>query len=183
MLNRLADYTEQRQASRQKIQLAAIYPIILTFVCIGIVGFFSAMVPDIIKVFINNGQKLLMLTEVMLALSDWTVKYGLYVLVVLVAGGFGFKYMMTKPAFRLQVHRQMLYLPFIKNGAGTNTARFASTLSILNSSGVPLVEALRISAEVLSNQYLKQKVADASQKVREGASLHKSLSKPATFLP
>lgn len=185
VLNRLADYTEQRQASRQKIQLAAIYPIILTFVCIGIVGFLLGyVVPDIIKVFINNGQKLPMLTEVMLALSDWTVKYGLYVLVVLVAGGFGFKYMMTKPAFRLQVHRQMLYLPFIKKMVrGTNTARFASTLSILNSSGVPLVEALRISAEVLSNQYLKQKVADASQKVREGASLHKSLEQTGYFPP
>jgi general secretion pathway protein F len=185
VLNRLADYTEQRQASRQKIQLAAIYPIILTFVCIGIVGFLLGyVVPDIIKVFINNGQKLPMLTEVMLTLSDWTVSYGLYVLVVIVLAVMGFNYAMTKPAFRLQVHRQLLYMPFLKKMVrGSNTARFASTLSILNSSGVPLVEALRISGEVLGNQYLKLRVAEASQKVREGASLHKSLEQTGYFPP
>lgn len=185
VLNRLADYTEQRQASRQKIQLAAIYPVILTLVCIGIVGFLLGyVVPDIIKVFVNQGQELPTLTQALLVLSDWTVSYGLYALLLIVAAIVAFNYALRKPAFRLQVHRQILHVPFVsKMVRGTNTARFASTLSILNSSGVPLVEAMRIAGEVLGNQYLKLRLSEATQKVREGGSLHKSLEQTGYFPP
>ena len=185
VLNRLADYTEQRHASRQKIQLAAVYPIILTLVCIGIVGFLLGyVVPDIIRVFLNNGQALPTLTEMLLVLSDWTVRYGLFVAIALILGGVAFRYAMQRPAFRMHVHRQLLHLPFVAGFVrGTNTARYASTLSILNSSGVPLVEAMRIAGEVLGNQYLKQKVAAATQQVKEGASLHRSLEQTGYFPP
>ncbi len=185
VLNRLADYTEQRQLSRQKIQLAAIYPIILCFVCIGIVGFLLGyVVPDIIKVFINNGQELPTLTKGLLWLSEWTVSYGAYALILIVAGVFAFRYALQKPAFRLRFHHYLLHMPFFsKMVRGTNTARFASTLSILNSSGVPLVDAMRIAGEVLGNQFLKLRVAEATQKVREGGSLHKALEQTGYFPP
>jgi len=174
VLNRLADYTEQHQASRQKIQLAAIYPIILAIVALAIVGFLLGyVVPDMIKVFINSGQELPVLTTVVLALSNWVTDYGLY---AVVAGGsvlICFRYGLKNQRFKLFVHRQILHAPFINRMArGINTARYASTLSILNSSGVPLVEAMSIAGEVLGNQFLKLKVADATQKVKEGGSLH-----------
>ncbi|WP_197469302.1 type II secretion system F family protein, partial [Oleiphilus sp. HI0125] len=71
VLNRLADYTEGRQAARQKIQLAAIYPVILSIVAISIVVFLlTYVVPDIIEVFINNGQALPLLTQALLSVSD-----------------------------------------------------------------------------------------------------------------
>lgn len=185
VLNRLADYTEQRQLSRQKIQLAAIYPIILCFVCIAIVGFLLGyVVPDIIKVFINNGQELPTLTRALLWLSNATVDYGVYVVVLIVIAIAGFRYAIQQPSFRLRYHRALLHVPgFSRMVRGTNTARFASTLSILNSSGVPLVDAMRIAGEVLSNQYLKGRVAEATQKVREGGSLHKALEQTGYFPP
>ncbi|ABC30656.1 type II secretion system inner membrane protein GspF [Hahella aquimaris] len=185
VLNRLADYTEQRQMSRQKIQLAAIYPIILTFVAFGIVGFLLGyVVPDIIKVFVSKGQALPALTQVILALSDFVANYALLIVAALVIAFFSFTYAMKKEGFRLQVHRQLLHLPFTaKMSRGINTARFASTLSILNSSGVPLVDAMRIAGEVLSNQWLKLRVAEAAQKVREGGSLYKCLEQTGYFPP
>ncbi len=185
VLNRLADYMEGRQQARQKIQLAAIYPAILTVVAISIVIFLlSYVVPDIISVFVRNGQKLPTLTQLILNMSDFIVNYGAYIFVVLIAAGFGFNFMMKKDAFRYKVHKQMLSMPFIsKISKGMNTARFASTLSILNSSGVPLVDAMRISGEVLSNDCLKASVAEAAQKVSEGVSLHVALEQTGYFPP
>ena len=185
VLNRLADYTEQHHASRQKIKLAAVYPVILAVVAMIIVGFLLGyVVPDIIKVFINNGQELPLLTTVVLALSNWVTQYGLYAVLVIVVLIIGFRYGMTKQNFRLSVHRHILHAPLVaKMSRGLNTARYASTLSILNSSGVPLVDAMRIAGEVLGNQYLKLKVADAAQKVKEGGTLHKSLEQTGYFPP
>ncbi|WP_250658168.1 type II secretion system inner membrane protein GspF [Alkalimarinus coralli] len=185
VLNRLADYTEARQQARQKIQLAAIYPVILSVVAISIVVFLlTYVVPDIIEVFINNGQELPALTQSLLVVSDFLSNWGLYIFIVLVIAFVIFQYFMKKDTFRFSVHKKILTTPFVsKLSRGMNTARFASTLSILNSSGVPLVEAIRISGEVLSNDCLKSSIMDAAVMVSEGSSLTKSLENTGYFPP
>ncbi|MCH2159096.1 MAG: type II secretion system inner membrane protein GspF [Oleiphilaceae bacterium] len=185
VLNRLADYTEGRQAARQKIQLAAIYPVILSIVAISIVVFLlTYVVPDIIEVFINNGQALPPLTQALLSVSDFLAEWGGLLAAFLVIAFIGFQYMLKRPSFRFQWHRQLLVWPFIKKlSRGTNTAQFASTLSILTSSGVPLVEAMKISSEVLSNDCLKASLQDSAKQVSEGASLHKALENTGYFPP
>ncbi len=185
VLNRLADYTESRQQARQKIQLAAIYPVILSVVAISIVVFLlTYVVPDIIEVFINNGQELPALTQGLLVVSGFLTHWGVYILVALAAVVFGFNYLLKKDKFRFSVHKKILSAPFIsKMSKGMNTARFASTLSILNSSGVPLVEAIRISGEVLSNDCLKSSVMEAAVMVSEGSSLKNSLESTGYFPP
>lgn len=185
VLNRLADYTEARQQAKQKIQLAAIYPVILSVVAISIVVFLlTYVVPDIIKVFVNNGQELPPLTNALLAASGFLTSYGIYILIIIIACISLFSYSMRKEAFRMVIHKKFLEAPFVKKlSRGTNAARFASTLSILNSSGVPLVEAMKISGEVLSNDYLKSRILEAAQKVSEGGSLQKSLEQSGYFPP
>lgn len=185
VLNRLADYTEARQQARQKIQLAAIYPVILSFVAISIVVFLlTYVVPDIIEVFVNNGQELPTLTQGLLAISGFLASWGALILVLLVVSGVAFKFMLTKQGFRFAYHKRLLHLPFIKRlSRGTNTSQYASTLSILNSSGVPLVEAMKIATEVLSNDCLKAALSEATQLVSEGASLHKALEQTGYFPP
>ena len=114
VLNRLADYTESRQQARQKIQLAAIYPMILTLVAVSIVVFLlTYVVPDIITVFVRNGQELPGLTQALLSASDFLGAWGIYLALVIVACGVGFKLMLKKDAFRLKVHKQLLHTPFI----------------------------------------------------------------------
>ncbi len=185
VLNRLADYTENRQAARQKIQLAAIYPIILSLVAISIVVFLlTYVVPDIIEVFINNGQALPPLTQGLLNVSDFLADWGGALAVLLFMAFVVFRYMLRKKSFRFAWHKQLLMLPFVKKlSRGTNTAQFASTLSILTSSGVPLVDAMKISSEVLGNDCLKASLQTAAQQVSEGASLHKALDNTGYFPP
>ncbi|MBS3804179.1 MAG: type II secretion system inner membrane protein GspF [Oleiphilaceae bacterium] len=185
VLNRLADYTENRQEARQKIQLAAIYPIILSFVALAIVVFLlTYVVPDIIDVFLKQGQELPTLTKAMLAVSEFLAAYGVYLLVASVAALALFRVALRKPANRLRFHRGLLNLPLVSGMVrGVSTARYASTLSILTTSGVPLVDAMRIAGEVLSNDYLRQELRGAAQKVSEGGSLHRSLDQTGYFPP
>ncbi len=185
VLNRLADYTEARHQARQKIQLAAIYPVILCVVAISIVVFLlTYVVPDIIEVFVNNGQELPGLTQGLLNVSDFLADWGLVIFILFLASGALFKFSLRKDKFRFAYHRYLLNMPFIKKiSRGSNTSQFASTLSILNGSGVPLVDAMKISAEVLSNDCLKAALVEASLRVSEGANLHLSLEQTGYFPP
>lgn len=185
VLNRLADYTENRQEARQKIQLAAIYPIILSFVAIAIVVFLlTYVVPDIIEVFLKQGQELPALTMAMLAMSEFLGTYGVYLLIILIVALVSFRVALRKPDFRKRFHKRLLHLPLVSGMVrGVNTARYASTLSILTTSGVPLVEAMRIAGEVLSNDYLRERLRDAARKVSEGGALHRSLEQTGYFPP
>lgn len=173
VLNRLADYTESRHKSRQKIKMAMMYPIILLSASLIIVGFLLGyVVPDIVKVFINSNQALPLLTEIIIAASDGVKASWHFILLTVILLVVGVKQGMRFNGFRYKVHRFILMLPLMGNlTKNTETARFISTLSILSKSGVPLVDGLRIAVEVVSNEVLKSKVGNTAQVVSEGASL------------
>lgn len=185
VLERLADYTEQRQVMRQKIQIAMLYPIIITVLSILIVsGLLAYVVPSVVQVFQDTGQKLPVLTRAMIALSDFVRAYGLYAIVSIVAVIISFRYALRHESFQYKFHQFLLRLPLLaKVIKGTETARFARTLSILNASGVPLLEALRISGEVLNSLPIKQAVSEAAKRVSEGTSLKTSLEHSGYFPP
>jgi len=162
-----------------------IYPCLLVLLSITMVsGLMIYIVPDVIKVFINTGQPLPTLTVGLVAISDFVGRYGLLLLllpVILAAIG---RQLMQKENVRLQVHKRLLHLLFIKRfSRGFNTAQYASTLSILTSSGLPLVDAMRISTDVLGNDYLRVQMQQATLRVQEGSSLHDSLSLSGYFPP
>lgn len=185
VLNRLADYTESSAESRQKIKLAILYPVILLLLSLLIVsGLMVYVVPDIVDVFVDTGQELPVLTRGLIALSDFLRSFGILLLLLVLAGGIAFRVALSKPTLRLRFDHRLLSFPLLgKVSRGVNTARFASTLSILTSSAVPLVDALKISGEVLSNQWLKHKVREVTQQVTEGGSLHASLQQAGYFPP
>ena len=185
VLNRLADYTETRQASRQKVQQAMGYPIILFVLTLAILsGLLGYVVPDIVKVFSDTGQDLPFLTTLIIQMSDFIRDWGLVMLILIVALWLGASQLLKQPVIRLQYHRRLLHMPLIaKLSRGTNTSQFSSTLAILSSSGVPLVEAMRIAGQVLPNTWLRTKVAEATTRVSEGASLNAALEESGYFPP
>lgn len=185
VLERLADYTESRQQLRQKIQLALFYPALLTILAISVAALLlTYVVPQVVQVFQNIGQELPLLTRALIALSDFMRAYGLAMLILLGLGIAGFNWLLRKPGPRRQWHALLLRLPLVSRlTRGLNTARFARTFSILLASGVPVLEALRISAEVIGNMPMREAVEEAARKVREGSSIYNALEKSSYFPP
>lgn len=185
VLNRLADYTEQRQATKSQLTQAMIYPLMLTIFAVGIVSFLLAsVVPQIVGQFVDSGQPLPGTTQFLLDVSDFIIAYG-FTMVIAILGLLIFaQRMLQRPSVRLKFDRLLLNLPLIGRVVlGVNTARFARTLSILTSSAVPILEGMVISGEVLTNSYIKKGVKDASDNVREGSSLKGSLDQTKIFPP
>lgn len=185
VLNRLADYTEQRQHMRNQILMASIYPVVMVVVAIAIIAvLLSFVVPKITEQFEYMGQQLPALTRFMIGASEFVQSYGLPLALALMLAAVVWQRLLQRPAIRLNYDRRLLKVKVLgRIVSSINTARFARTLSILNASGVPLLEAMRISADVLENTYMKQSVADAAARVREGTSLKNALEQTKLFPP
>ena len=185
VLERLADYTEQRQEMKSKMVSAMTYPIILTVFAIGVISLLLAtVVPKIVGQFVKMGQALPGTTQFLISASDFVIAYGVYIVVVVLLIIVGIQRLLTKPKMRLKYDKMLLSLPIIGGVAkGVNTARFARTLSILTSSAVPLLEGMMISGRVLENTYIKAAIVEAAARVREGAALKVSLESTKLFPP
>lgn len=185
VLEQLADYTEARQAARQKIQLALVYPMILMFASVAIVGFLLGyVVPDVVKIFINSGQPLPALTQAMIAMSNGLRRYGWLLLMLLMAGTGAARWALRQPRLKLRWHVLQLNLPLVGPVLrAMEAARFASTLAILGKSAVPLVDALEISATVIANLAIRQRMLDVARSVREGGTLARGLERSGDIPP
>ncbi|MFW5452135.1 type II secretion system inner membrane protein GspF [Thioalkalivibrio sulfidiphilus] len=185
VLERLADYTENRQQMRQKIQLALFYPAILTTMALLVtIALLAYVVPEVVQVFEGIGQELPWLTRTLIAVSDGLRDYGLWMLLGLVLAGMAAGWLLKKPGPRTAWHRVILRLPLAGRMArGMNTARFARTLSILSASGVSVLEALRISAQVVASLPMRDAIQTVAQRVREGSGIGNALERTGYFPP
>lgn len=185
VLTQLADYTEARHAARQQLQLAMLYPSILMLAAFSIVGFLlSFVVPDVVKVFIDSGQELPVLTRGLIATSDFVRDYGLALILMLCSFASGLRIALRNPSYVLRWHQIQLRLPLIGRVIqASNSTRFVSTLAILGRSGVPLVDALKISAEVVANQQIRARMKDVARAVSEGSGLTRALERSGDFPP
>lgn len=185
VLERLAEFTESRQILQQQIRNAMIYPIALVLTAIGIISFMlSYVVPKVVYVFENYGQELPLLTRIMIASSDFLRDYWLFLIVGIVATIYGLRQLLRREGPRRKYHRLLLRIPIVRTlTRGINTARFTQTLSILASSGVPILTALHIASQVVVNIPMREAVEEASLRIREGAMISKSLAASKLFPP
>ena len=185
VLERLSDYTENREQMRSRTITAMVYPVLLFVVCISIVALLlTFVVPKIVKQFENSKAELPILTQVLIAMSDFLRDWGWLLLIAIVLAIFGFKRWLRDPNAKRRFHATLLRVPVIGRVVrGTNTARFARTFSTLTSSAVPVLEAMRIAGEVVTNLPMRDAVQDAATRVREGAPIGKSLGASKIFPP
>jgi general secretion pathway protein F len=185
VLLRLADYTEERESLRSKVQLAFVYPALVTVVAVAVVtGLLVFVVPQVVRVFENTQQTLPLLTRGLIAVSNFVRNWGLYALAVLVAAVLAARAALRGEAVRARWHRFLLKVPLV--GAlfrGMNTARLASTLAILVGSRVPLRTALRASEGSVSNLPMRGALAEAGQRVEQGSTLARALGASRLFPP
>ena len=185
ILERLADYTENRQKMRQSIQMALLYPMILTIMAIVVTtALLVYVVPEVIRVFDSIDQELPGLTLGLIALSDFLRANGEIILIALVVATFSFRKGLTYPSFRSMIQQQLHHLPLVSRlFTGSNSARFTRTFSMMVGSGVPVLEALRISSGVITSIPMRIAVEGAMHKVREGGNIAQALEQSGYFPP
>jgi general secretion pathway protein F len=185
VLERLAQYTENRQQLRQKTLLALFYPALLTIVAILVViGLLTYVVPQVVQVFNNINQQLPWLTLALISLSNFLQNFGIWILVLLITIVFSIRYLLKYNKILFIYHHLLLRLPLISRfERGVNIARFTRTLSILTASGVPVVEALNITSQVISNQIIRKAIEQATKKLNEGSNLNTALKQSGLFPP
>ncbi|MBV7482792.1 type II secretion system inner membrane protein GspF [Bordetella sp. BOR01] len=183
VMEKLADYIEERNALRSKVMTAFIYPAVVACVSVVIVAFLLGyVVPQVITAFDHAHQQLPLLTRIMLALSDFVRHWGWATSVGGVAAFMLWRAALRAPARREAWHARLLRLPVIGRFVlGVDTARFASTLAILSSSGVSLLGALNAARRTLGNDRLRAAVDDAAERVRQGAPLAAALAAQKVF--
>jgi general secretion pathway protein F len=183
VLERLADDLQEQQNLRSKLLAASLYPAIVCVVALAIVLFLLAyVVPQVAQVFGSNQQQLPVLTSIMLALSRFVKDFWLWGVLLIATLSVGGHLALKQADVRLRFDAAWLQLPLIGRLArGYNAARFASTLAMLATAGVPILKALQAAADTLSNTALKRDAQDALVLVREGAPLASALSQHPRF--
>jgi general secretion pathway protein F len=185
ILERLADYTENRQLLKQQVGQAFIYPaVVSTFAFFIIIVLMTYVVPKVSRVFTATGQALPLPTKIMIGISEhlsnnwgwWLLGFVAVILLVQQA--------LKNDSLRLRWHGVLLKIPLAGSLIrGVNAARMASTLGILTSSGIPLLQAMKSAVDVVSNLPMRNALLNTMRQVSEGGSLSRSLGKTRLFPP
>jgi len=185
VLDRLADYTQSSQQIQARIKMAMIYPIVLLLISVGVITALMAfVVPKLVGIFEHSKHELPALTKALIAGSNFIVHYGIFLVIGIFALILGIKKMLKVEANLRAWHRIQLKLPVLGELVSQiNASRFAATLSLLSASGVPLLQALNIAGQVMTNRILQDSCEQVVNAVREGGSLARSMENAGTFPP
>lgn len=177
VLRQLADYAKSRETVGRGLTLALVYPALLLLISLTVVGaLIGFVVPRVVNVFEQAGQGLPALTQSLLMLSDGIARFGWMglifgLLLVFVTIG-----LLRSPSHQLVIHRSLLKWPILgRLLRAQQTALLARTLAILTGASVPLVDALKVSADVLGNRAAREDVKEVAKRVSEGVSLSRAL--------
>jgi general secretion pathway protein F len=185
VLEQLADYSEKTQNMKSKLTQALIYPLLLTLVALGVITLLlTTVVPTVVEQFVHMKQVLPLSTRLLMSISEKVRLCALPLLLVLLLAAACAHKLLQQPAYCLRWHRAKLRLPVAgRIVLDLNLARYARTLSILSNSAVPLLEGMHIGATVLGNQFIRQQLQHAAERVREGSSLTLALEKTQLLSP
>lgn len=185
VLESLADDMESREALRNKVTAAALYPAIVSVIALAIVVFLvTYVVPQVAGVFAGSQRALPLLTRLMLGVSEAVRAYGWWMLAALLLCMGALWLVRRQPPLRLEMDAAWLRLPLVgRLSRGYNAARFCGTLAMLAGAGVPILRALQTAADTLSNKAMQADALDALVLVREGAPLAAAIGSKRRFPP
>ncbi len=184
-LDQLAGYMEESAALKKKITSAMIYPIILVCVATGAIAIFLIkIIPIFSEIFSGFNVELPVLTQIVVNMSDIARKYFLVVIGIGVAVFFVLKKYVSTDVGRRQFDALKLKLPLVGPlMQEICTERFASSLSTLIKSGVPMLHALEITEKTAGNKIVEQALRDVKTSVRDGKGMAQTMEESALFSP
>lgn len=187
VLKRLADFSENQARLRSKIQGAMMYPLIMTVVGTGlIIVLMIGVIPKITSIFADQEMELPLMTRMVMGVSN-ALSSPWFLSLFLIFGAlsfYGIRRWAQTPNGKLFFHQRFLKLPlFGKLTRMIAVSRFSRTLSTLLSSGVPLLVAMDIVKNIVSNVVIRRVIAETAVSVKEGASVSDTLKKSGEFPP
>ena len=183
VMEQLAVYLDRVHTLRESLRSALIYPIILAaMVVLTAIVMFVGVLPQFRPLFDELGDDLPLLTQAFLAVGDFVSAWWWVGLLAVLAAVLFFRYRLRDPAFRLAWDRSKLGAPLVGGIIRhTETARFARTLSMLLSGGLPLTEALRIVRDAVTNTVFRESIDAVGKDLREGGALADGVARTGVF--
>lgn len=185
VLERIAGYRQKQEEMLSKIRAAMAYPILMACVGIATVVFMLVFVlPKLSTIFAGMGEALPVPTQVVISISEFLKKKGLYALGGIVA----FSLLVSKTS-TLQAHRRIrsvlaLHTPLVSRFLRVSElARFCRTLEVMVRSGIPILRAIATSIPILSNEIIKAELARSAVELEQGSGFAASLKKSKVFPP
>lgn len=178
ILQRLAEFMEQSQALKRKVVGAMIYPIaVMTFAFLIVSGLLMFVVPQFKTIFGDMGEKMPAATQTLIDLSDWMSGGGfLWIVVVLGVMIVTAKLLRKTEGGAFFLDKVKLKVPILGRIVGkSSVARFSRTLGTLLSAGVPILDALAITADTAGNEVYSRAIRSVRESIREGESIAKPL--------
>jgi len=184
-LENVADWLDKSNAIQRKIRGAMAYPAVIFVVAVGILIFMLVMIiPTFAQMFAGMGAELPTLTKATLSLSSFIRNYTWLIILVLIASAFGMRYLMKNEKAKFTLDRLIMSLPIfgiiIRK---TAISRFATTMSSLLTSGVPIVDSLRITASTSGNKVVENVVLSSAERISAGESIVGPLKESGVFPP
>jgi general secretion pathway protein F len=181
----LADHLEETERLRAKVSQALIYPSFVMIISFAFTLFLMVkVVPQLLDVFMGNGQALPFPTRLLIMISATIKMIGIPFILAIIAGVIALKVALKKPAFAFQFDAWKLRLPMLgRIIRQAETARLMRTLALLLSAGVPLLDALKAAQQVVTSRPIAASMTDVMRQVQEGVSLHQSLTASRYFSP
>ena len=179
VLFELARFLKEQERINKQIQSAMAYPSFILVVSFFMVGFMlSFVVPKITSIFAQMHQKLPLVTRIVIESGNIIQNYGLMIILLMIAiTTFWLLLMRFNESFRYSIHLAMLKLPLFGNLIEkTELARFSYMASLLLKSGIPIVQVINLSSNILKNSVIKKGFLKASSEVVEGKRLSRALS-------
>ena len=185
VLTSMAEYYERENFIRKKIASAAIYPVIMTVVLVGLIAFFLGFIlPEIMDLLTQNGQKLPAITQFIVDSSNFLKAYGLVLVVVLTGLAAALYRLFRIPKYRYYLDDFRLRLPLMgKNTRDVVTARFSRTLALFLHSSIPIVPILNSMENIVGNEVPRLAVVRARERVIRGETLALAFGQEKFFDP
>ena len=177
ILLRLADELETNEENRKTVTRALIYPLMLIATSLVVVAVMMLwVVPKITVIFASSNRELPFITKVIISLSEFTQNFGMYILLIFIVAFIAIQQALRNPQTKQRWHAFLLKMPGLGNWLRmSNIADWSRSLSILLSSGVPALSALKIASSTMRNLFLRKKMEAVTESMRQGSSLQKAL--------
>lgn len=180
VLMEMARFVEEQDKVAGKVKQALVYPMFIVVISVMMVAFMlTTVVPKITGMFTQLKQELPGITKAVIAAGDFLGAYWLFIAVVIIVLTVVFQFLVhTNKRFKYGYHLFLLKLPLFGKIIETfELARFSYITSVLIRSGVTFVHAVKLAANILDNEVIREQFVKASQDVVEGKKFSTSLSK------